>query len=139
MTTVWSWTYNPNNATISGNSIVLVKGMSNGGHATRTLSIPKNNPGLLVVSVGSNGNLDIPSGDVATGRAIVKVFNLTSVPSGGYNYVTGGYSAGHGLRNEVGIVFDGNNMWVVRPPGRLMLIILGFGELRTALTILSAR
>jgi len=84
--------------------------MNNGGHATRTLVIPKNKPNLLVVSCGSNENLDIASGNMATERAVVKVFDMNSVPSGGYNYVTGGYQAGYGLRNEVGIVFDGNNM-----------------------------
>jgi hypothetical protein len=83
MTTVWKWAYNPVSATISGSSAVLVTGMSNVGHTTRTLSIPKNNIDLLVVSCGSNANLDMDSVKVETGRAIVKVFNLTSVPSGG--------------------------------------------------------
>lgn len=110
MTTVWKWSYNPTDATITGTATVLVTGMSNGGHATRTIAIPENNPNLLVVSCGSNANLDMPSGDAAIGRAIVKVFDLSSAPSGGYNYASGGYSAGYGLRNEVGIVFDGNNM-----------------------------
>jgi hypothetical protein len=119
ITTVWKWTYNPTDATISGSSTVLVTGMSNGGHATRTLTIPKNNPNLLVVSCGSNGNLDIPATDMATARAVVKVFDLNSVPNGGYNYVSGGWQAGYGLRNEVGIVFDGNNMYDPLSPTKI--------------------
>jgi glucose/arabinose dehydrogenase len=112
MTTVWKWMYNPTDATISGSSTVVVNGMNNGGHPTRTLVIPKNKPNLLVVSCGSNENLDMAAGNIATERAVVKVFDMNSVPSGGYNFVTGGYQAGYGLRNEVGIVFDGNNMSV---------------------------
>ena len=111
-TTVWKWTYDPVAATISGGSSVVVSGMYNGGHVTRTLSIPKNNPDLLVVSHGSNGNLDMPTQSMAAARAAVKVFNVSTVPSGGYNYISGGWNAGYGLRNEVGITFDGNNMYV---------------------------
>lgn len=113
-TTVWKWTYDPVAATISGSSTVVVSGMLNGGHVTRTLSIPKNNPDLLVVSHGSNGNLDMPTQNIAAARAAVKVFNVSTVPSGGHNYINGGWNAGYGLRNEVGITFDGNNM-CVRP------------------------
>jgi glucose/arabinose dehydrogenase len=109
-TTVWRWTYDPVAAAISGSSTVVVNGMLAAGHVSRTLSIPKNNPNLLVVSHGSNGNLDMPTVSPSAARAIVKVFNMSNVPSGGYNYVSGGYTAGYGLRNEVGIVFDGNNM-----------------------------
>jgi len=89
---------------------VVVNGMNNGGHPTRTITIPKNNPNLLVVSMGSNENIDIASGNIAAERGVIKVFNLSTVPSGGYDYTTGGWQAGYGLRNEVGIVFDGNNM-----------------------------
>jgi len=109
-TSVWKWTYDPVSATVSGSNTVVVSGMYNAGHTTRTLAIPKNNGNLLVVSHGSNGNLDMPTQNVATQRAVVKVFNLANLPSGGYNYVSGGWQAGYGLRNEVGIVFDGNNM-----------------------------
>ncbi|KAF8856823.1 hypothetical protein BDZ45DRAFT_803839 [Acephala macrosclerotiorum] len=47
---------------------------------------------------------------LATGRAIVKVFDLSAVPASGYSYVSGGYVMGYGMRNEVSITFDGNNM-----------------------------
>jgi glucose/arabinose dehydrogenase len=112
-TTVWKWAYDPVTASVSGTSTIVVSGMYNGGHVTRTLTIPKNNANLLVVSHGSNGNLDMPSVSQGSGRAMVKVFDMSKVPSGGYNYVTGGWNAGYGLRNEVGLAFDGNNMYAL--------------------------
>ena len=85
--------------------------MYNGGsQLTRTLDIAPQNPNLLVVSHGSNANIDSATSDPKTGRAIIKVFDLSKVPSGGYNYVSGGYNAGYGQRNDVGICFDKNNM-----------------------------
>jgi glucose/arabinose dehydrogenase len=90
------------------------------GHYTRTLIVPPHRPDLLVVSHGSDGNLDYASGNPATGTAIVKVFDLTSVPSGGYNYASTGYLMGYGLRNEVALAFDGNNMLVSFNPKLLL-------------------
>ncbi|KAI8201865.1 Cellobiose dehydrogenase [Colletotrichum sp. SAR 10_65] len=56
------------------------------------------------------------SGGVA--RAVVKVFDLRSVPSGGYTYNTQGWFLGWGLRNEVALAADGNNMiWGVENSG----------------------
>ncbi|TAQ88464.1 hypothetical protein B7494_g3247, partial [Chlorociboria aeruginascens] len=108
-TTVYKWTYDPVAVSV-GTSSIVVMGMNTAGHITRTLLIPQNQPNLLVVSHGSDANLDYPAGTLSTERAVIKVFDMNSVPSGGYNFVTGGYQAGYGLRNEVGIVFDGNNL-----------------------------
>ncbi|KAL2061658.1 hypothetical protein VTL71DRAFT_7035 [Oculimacula yallundae] len=110
MTSVWKWTYDPVAVAVVGSSTVVVSGMFNGGHPTRTLAIPQNHPNLLVVSHGSLDNLDYPSEDINTQRAVVKVFDLSVVPATGYKYVTDGHQAGYGLRNEVGLAFDGNNM-----------------------------
>jgi len=85
--------------------------MYNGGsHLTRTLAIAPHAPNLLVVSHGSNANIDTATSNASTGRAIIKVFDLSKIPSGGYNYVSGGYTAGYGQRNEVGMCWDANNM-----------------------------
>lgn len=112
VTTVYSWPYTASSSTVGTRSTVL-SGMYNGGaHTTRTLLIAPHQPNLLVVSHGSNANFDYAAGDPKTARAIVKVFDLSKIPSGGYNYVSGGYNAGYGMRNEVGITFDGNNMFV---------------------------
>jgi hypothetical protein len=72
--------------------------------------VPPNRPDLLIVSLGSADNIDHASVKKETGRAIVKVFDLTKTPAGGWTYNTQGWYLGYGLRNEIGIVFDGNNM-----------------------------
>lgn len=136
MTTVYSWPYTASSQTVGTRSTVIT-GMFNGGaHTTRTLLIGAHAPNLLVVSHGSSENLDAPCINPATGRAIIKVFDLSKLPSSGYNYVSGGYVMGYGLRNDVGITFDGNNMSVVPS---LMLRnradnVLGFGALKTVPT-----
>ncbi len=107
--TAWSYSYDAKNMTATGQQVV-VKGMNPGGHNSRTLAVPPNNPNLLIVSLGSGGNIDEPTIMKETGRAIVKVFDLSKTPSGGWTYNTQGWYLGYGLRNEIGIIFDGNNM-----------------------------
>ncbi|GAB1317801.1 Soluble quino protein glucose/sorbosone dehydrogenase [Madurella fahalii] len=115
--TVWSYNYDATTMTATGQT-VAVRGMNPGGHTSRTLAIPPNNPNLLVVSLGSAGNIDAPTIMKETGRAIVKVFDMSKTPSGGYTYNTEGWYLGYGLRNEIGIIFDGNNMvWGVENSG----------------------
>lgn len=108
--TVFGWTYDPTTGDIDQGPDIVISGMATSGHTSRTLIIPPHRPDLLVVSHGSNGNIDIEAGDPNTARAIVKVFNVASLPIGGYNFVSQGWNAGFGLRNEVGLAFDGNNM-----------------------------
>lgn len=110
MTTVWAWPYDPVAAAVIGSATIVVSGMFNGGHPTRSLVMSPAYPNLLVVSHGSDENIDVASINMSTARAIVKVFDMSSVPSGGFNYITDGYNAGYGLRNEVGLTFDANNM-----------------------------
>lgn len=107
--TAWSYSYDAVAMTAS-NQQVVVKGMNPGGHNTRTLAMPPNNPNLLIVSLGSAGNIDAGTERKETGRAIVKVFDLSKTPSGGWTYNTEGWYLGYGLRNEIALVFDGNNM-----------------------------
>ncbi|TFK32758.1 hypothetical protein BDQ12DRAFT_701066 [Crucibulum laeve] len=94
----WSWDYNPATMTAT-NRKTLVTGMYNIGHPTRTLLVSRKYPDYLVVSVGSNSNIDLPSFDPAAGRASVKVFDLRTVPVNGYSYP-------YGLRNDVGLAED---------------------------------
>jgi len=107
--TAWSYAYDAKTMTAT-NQQVVVKGMNPGGHNSRTLAVPPNRPDLLIVSLGSGGNIDEPTIAKETGRAIVKVFDLGKTPAGGYTYNTQGWYLGYGLRNEIGLVFDGNNM-----------------------------
>lgn len=141
MTTVWKWTYDPKAIAVGSTKTVVVTGMYNGGHPTRSLIISPKHPNLLIVSHGSNDNFDFPSGNVNTARSNIKVFDMNSVPSGGYNYVTGGQTPAYGLRNEVGLTFDPNNMFVNISQSRISHAntMQGYGELRIALMISSAR
>jgi hypothetical protein len=109
-TSVFAWTYNPSAMSVSENSRTLVTGMDSKGHVTRTLVIPPKYPNLLVVSHGSNDNFDYGAADINTGRSCIKVFDMTKTSASGYDYVTEGYQMGYGLRNEVGLAFDGNGM-----------------------------
>ncbi|KAH9222029.1 hypothetical protein DL95DRAFT_432325 [Leptodontidium sp. 2 PMI_412] len=110
MTTVWSWTYDSKTSAVFGGSKMIISGMSNSGHPSRTLVIPPNHPNLLIVSHRSGDNFDYPSGDMKTQRAVIKVFDMSVIPAPGYKFVTDGHQAGYGLRNEVGLAFDSNNM-----------------------------
>ncbi|KAK2744232.1 hypothetical protein FQN55_006917 [Onygenales sp. PD_40] len=117
-TSVFSWDYNPETMTVSGTSKTLVTGMTQAGHITRTLAMRPDQPNLLVVSHGSNGNFDEGTDQPTTGRACMKVFDISQAPADGYNYVTDGYMMGYGLRNEVGVTFDSNNMlWGIENSG----------------------
>ncbi|KFA60619.1 hypothetical protein S40285_07941 [Stachybotrys chlorohalonatus IBT 40285] len=109
-TTVWRYNYNPATQAVSGESVV-VRNMYPSSHTTRTLVVPPATPNILVVSLGSNGNLDGPAVRKEAGRAIVKSFDMgTSVPGGGWDYNTQGRYLGYGLRNEVALAVDPNNM-----------------------------
>lgn len=110
MTQAYSWPYDAAAGTLGTRTTIITAMFNGGSHLTRTLAVAPHQPNLLVVSHGSNANIDTASGDPKTARAIVKVFDLKSVPSGGYNYASGGYNAGYGQRNDVGICFDKNNM-----------------------------
>jgi glucose/arabinose dehydrogenase len=115
--TAWSYSYDAKTMTVTDQRVV-VRGMNPTGHPSRTLAVPPNNPNLLIVSLGSENNIDEPTVHKETGRAIVKVFDLSKAPEGGYTYNTQGWYLGYGLRNEIGIVFDGNNMvWGVENSG----------------------
>ncbi|TDL27219.1 hypothetical protein BD410DRAFT_824977 [Rickenella mellea] len=106
---LYSWTYDAATLTAT-NQKTIVNSMSNADHVTRTILNPVHNPTLLVVTRGSNDNLDLGSYLSSSGRAMIKVFDLTQVPSGGYNYASAGKILAYGTRNEVGIVEDNSGM-----------------------------
>lgn len=61
--------------------------MNHDDHITRTLWVSRKYPNWLVVSSGSNANIDTASYSPNIGRAIVKVFDLTTTSNVNYAYV----------------------------------------------------
>jgi hypothetical protein len=108
-TTAFLYNYDADTQTVSDEKIV-VKGMINGGHPSRSTLIPPATPHLLLIQLGSYDNLDMPSLKMETARAVVKVFDLSKAPAEGYDYVAEGWFLGYGLRNDIALVADGNNM-----------------------------
>ncbi|PVI00610.1 Auxilliary activities family 12 protein [Periconia macrospinosa] len=113
-TQAYAWDYDAATASVGSTPRIVVSGMDNKGHVTRSLAISPNHADLLIVSHGSNDNFDYDSANIKTGRSCIKAFNLTTTPTDGYNYARGGHQLGYGLRNGVGLAFDGNGMlWEV--------------------------
>jgi hypothetical protein len=88
MTTVWKWMYGPQAIAVRSDRTVVVTGMFNGGHPTRSLIIQPSHTNLLVVSHGSNDNFDFIPGNINVARSNIKVFDMNTIPTCGYNYVT---------------------------------------------------
>lgn len=101
---VWEWDYDPATMAIS-NERTIVAGISTGIHNTRTVHVVPQQPNLIVVSVGSNANLDMNAGNM---RATVRVFDAETAPANGWDYNTQGHQFGWGLRNSIALAFDPN-------------------------------
>ncbi|SPQ24994.1 4d3b44ca-5680-45f9-8ce3-4de2db4cd514 [Thermothielavioides terrestris] len=113
----YSWSYNPATRTVS-NQKTVIKGISSGIHFTRTISVVPKQPNLILVQVGAAANLDTAAAQTSTGRAIIKIFDTTKTPSGGFNYNTDGEVFAYGLRNTIGFVPDPNGVyWGVENSG----------------------
>ncbi|KAK3328566.1 hypothetical protein B0T19DRAFT_194890 [Cercophora scortea] len=116
-TTMYSWAYDAATMKVSGQKTV-VKGMSTGVHSTRNILVVKANPNFVLLQVGSNANFDTAAASKGTGRAIIKIFDVSKAPSAGYSYNTDGEVFGYGLRNEIGFVEDPNGVvWGVENSG----------------------
>ena len=105
-TQVYAWEYDPITSSVGNSSQIVISGMDNKGHVTRSLAFPPQHPNLLIVSHGSNDNFDYEAGNIKVGRSCIKAFDVTKTPMNGYDYPTGGRQLGYGLRNGVGLAFD---------------------------------
>jgi hypothetical protein len=76
--------------------------MLSGGHSTRTILTSKKNPDVLVVSVGSNGNIDTSTSQITYGRSQLRTFSIAKITQASVAY-TAGEVLGWGLRNSVGV------------------------------------
>jgi glucose/arabinose dehydrogenase len=76
--------------------------MTNDDHTSRTLLVPQNVDGLILISRGSTSNVDFEAQFLSSGRSQIRAFNVTNATSP-YNYTTDGLRLGWGLRNSVGV------------------------------------
>ncbi|TVY75547.1 L-sorbosone dehydrogenase [Lachnellula suecica] len=104
---VYSWEYDPEAISLSSTNQTLITGMSNDDHTSRTLLMSQMVPNTLVVSRGSNSNIDLEAEDIKTGHSQIRAFDLTNKAmtsnSTPYDFTTQGRILGWGLRNSVGI------------------------------------
>jgi glucose/arabinose dehydrogenase len=111
------WSYDPATMKVS-NQKTVVKGMDSGIHSTRNVLVVPSEPNMILLQVGSNANLDMASAQKETGRAIIKMFDMSKVPEGGWNYKTDGVTFAYGLRNEIGFTPDPQGIiWGVENSG----------------------
>ena len=117
-TAVYRWRYAAGARRAAGGAELVVAGIPDGGHVTRTLVFDSH--GRLYVSVGSASNVDVDPALVRT-RAQIRRFAIPDpLPVGGIGYATGEVVAS-GMRNEVGLYMDARDrMWGVEN-GRDML------------------
>ncbi|KAF9264133.1 soluble quino protein glucose dehydrogenase [Marasmius fiardii PR-910] len=100
-TGVYSYPYNAAASTV-GTPRRIIAIPDQEGHATRTIYLSRKQPELLLVSVGSNANIDPGTVDISSGRSQIRTFNLTQIGDEPVPY-TFGEVLGWGLRNSVGI------------------------------------
>ncbi|GJN66878.1 hypothetical protein PLICBS_000900 [Purpureocillium lilacinum] len=105
-TDVYAYSYDAAKGT-AGTGKKVITGMDQGGHATRTLLIPKHNPNLLVVSRGSDGNIDTDTTNIGSARSQLRIFEVDKLLEGNaaVEYASGKV-LGWGLRNSVGVAED---------------------------------
>jgi glucose/arabinose dehydrogenase len=87
----------------TSDSTVLVQGMTNTDHSTRTLLISAKVPGMMLVSRGSSENIDPIAEDIDSGHSQIRAFNISDTASLPYTYNSTGTRIGWGLRNSVGV------------------------------------
>ncbi|KAI1497949.1 soluble quino protein glucose/sorbosone dehydrogenase [Biscogniauxia marginata] len=107
MADVHSYPYDVEAGTV-GTKKTIISGMRSGGHITRTLLAPITAPDTLLVSRGSDGNIDNTTVDTAASKSMIKAFNVTELLAlpDAVDYATGGEVLGWGLRNSVGVGED---------------------------------
>ncbi|KAB5588903.1 hypothetical protein CTheo_7658 [Ceratobasidium theobromae] len=115
---VFRWEYDPTEAKIIGDPVILVYNMSNPLHVTRTLIFQYGANGVpkyLIVSRGAGANLELSSGNVNAGPAQIRRFPLNGPrPAIGFAWHQGELLA-WGARNSAGIAIskDGDDLWAV--------------------------
>lgn len=102
---VFAWPYDPIKQSVSGtgSNVVDIAHTSDGDHITRTLLFAKKQKNTLIVSRGSDSNVDYNSLDLTTGHCQIKSFAVQKDETATQNFNTTGKLLGWGLRNSVGV------------------------------------
>lgn len=102
---VLSWPYDATRGSASGigSNVIDIAHSSDGDHITRTLLFAKKQKNTLIVSRGSQSNLDFDSLNLTTGHCQIKSFNVQEGKTTPQNFNTTGKLLGWGLRNSVGV------------------------------------
>jgi glucose/arabinose dehydrogenase len=99
---VFSWEYDAKTQKVGSSPKTWVTGMWNTDHVSRTILIPKKNPTKMLVSRGSNANIDLQARQQSSGHCQIRMFDISgsaqSLP-----YATGGSMVAWGLRNSIGL------------------------------------
>ncbi|KAF1840651.1 soluble quino protein glucose dehydrogenase [Cucurbitaria berberidis CBS 394.84] len=96
---VLKYNYDSTKLSVSDNGQVIVKGMTTDGQVTRTLLLSRKSKNTLLVSRGSDENIDLSTVDVNSGQSQIRIFD----PSKNDISYTTGTTLGWGLRNAVGL------------------------------------
>lgn len=101
---VYKWEYDAKALSVGDNQ-TIINGMSNSDHITRTLLISDKEPSLLLVSRGSNSNIDYGAESLESGRSQIRAFKVDNITSDSkpYDFKSTGMLLGWGLRNSVGV------------------------------------
>lgn len=102
---VYAYSYDANTRNITSNPQEIITAMDNNGHITRTLFVHEN---YILVSAGSEGNLDPKATEIDSGHSVIKSFDLKEAQArkNPYQFPTDGSVLGWGLRNSVGLTVD---------------------------------
>ncbi|KAI3398362.1 hypothetical protein diail_9454 [Diaporthe ilicicola] len=98
----YSYAYDAAAGTATGGKAIIT-GMSHADHVSRTLWASKFKPDLLIVSRGSNANIDPATVDPSVGRSVIKYYSISAVTQTPVDMAKGGVLLAGGLRNSVGV------------------------------------
>ncbi|KAF2691197.1 soluble quino protein glucose dehydrogenase [Lentithecium fluviatile CBS 122367] len=99
MENVFKYEYDANGQSIKGSGITIVSGMTTQETLTRTLLLSRKTKGKLLVSRGSDENIDLSTVDVNDGQSQIRIFDATK-ETGDFEQ---GTTLAWGLRNAVGV------------------------------------
>ena len=75
---VYAYPYDAETGSV-GDAKHLINGMKQTDHVSRTLLVPRHNSDLLLVSRGSNDNIDKETADIKSGRSQLRTFKIADL------------------------------------------------------------